>query len=62
LGDIRHNYADITKARRLLKFAPAVDFATGVGRFAQWVRGQTVQADTYDDSMNEMKARGLFKT
>jgi dTDP-L-rhamnose 4-epimerase len=62
LGDIRHNCADTAKARRLLGFQPKVDFAQGIARFARWVQEQAVPEDTYDRSLDEMKARGLFKT
>lgn len=61
LGDIRDNYADITQARQLLGFEPKVDFATGIRRFAAWVDQQTVMADSYDKSISEMQARGLYK-
>ena len=61
LGDIRDNFADIEAARALLGFTPKVDFATGIRRFAAWVDGQAVRADTYDQSIAEMKAKGLYK-
>lgn len=61
LGDIRHNYADITLAREILGFQPRVDFPTGISRFASWVDSQRVQEDRYDDSIKEMKDKGLYK-
>ena len=61
LGDIRHNYADLEKIGRLLGFKPAVDFKAGIKQFAQWVNGQAVQADKYQQSIEEMKAKGLYK-
>lgn len=61
LGDIRHNYADLTKARKLLGFEPKVDFPTGVKAFCNWVDAQEVQQDNYEASIAEMKAKGLFK-
>jgi dTDP-L-rhamnose 4-epimerase len=62
LGDIRHNYADNAKASRLLGFRPKVNFSEGIARFAKWVQEQAVPKDTFDKSLDEMKARGLFKT
>ncbi|WP_301746569.1 NAD(P)-dependent oxidoreductase, partial [uncultured Duncaniella sp.] len=59
LGDIRHNYADITLAREILGFQPKVDFPTGISRFASWVDSQSVQEDRYDESIKEMKDKGL---
>lgn len=61
LGDIRHNYADLDKARKLLGFEPRVSFDAGIQRFTQWVLQQSVQGDTYDKSIAELRARGLFK-
>ena len=60
-GDIRHNYADITLAREILGFQPKVDFPTGISRFASWVDSQSVQEDRYDESIKEMKDKGLYK-
>ena len=37
-GDIRHSQADVTKARELLDFTPAVDFAEGLRRTVDWYR------------------------
>ena len=61
LGDIRHNFADISKARRLLGFSPRWSFGAGIERFARWVDGQQVQADRYETSIEEMKRKGLYK-
>lgn len=61
LGDIRHNFADLSKARRLLNFEPKVDFKQGIEKFTAWVNEQEVQKDSYDQSIEEMKSRGLYK-
>jgi dTDP-L-rhamnose 4-epimerase len=61
LGDIRDNYADITKARQLLAFNPKIDFSTGIHRFARWVENQSINVDTYESSISEMRSKGLFK-
>lgn len=61
LGDIRHNFADLNKAKRLLDFSPQVSFDEGIRRFSTWVDQQKVQVDTYDASIAEMSKRGLFK-
>jgi len=62
LGDIRHNYADLGKARRLLDFEPRVDFQAGLRRFSDWVKQQVVEEDTYERSIREMRDKGLFKS
>jgi UDP-glucose 4-epimerase len=37
-ADVRRHYADITKARRVLGFAPAVGIEDGIGRYVAWFR------------------------
>lgn len=61
IGDIRHNYADITKINKLLGFKPAVDFETGTSHFVNWVKTNEVIESKFTDSINEMKAKGLLK-
>jgi UDP-glucuronate 4-epimerase len=40
-GDVRQTYADITKARELLGYAPRVSLATGLGEMAKWMRARS---------------------
>nr|WP_314553976.1 NAD-dependent epimerase/dehydratase family protein [uncultured Capnocytophaga sp.] len=61
LGDIRHNYADITKAKQLLGFEPKVSFKEGLKQFTNWVNTQEIEEDKYQQSIDEMKAKGLYK-
>ena len=61
LGDIRHNYADITLARTILGYEPKWSFSDGIGEFCKWVNTQEIQADMYDASILEMKEKGLYK-
>jgi len=61
LGDIRHNYADITLAKKILKFQPKVTFDEGIRRFVDWVNHQELQTDNYEASLEEMMQKGLFK-
>lgn len=61
LGDIRHNFADITLARTLLGFEPRWSFSEGIAKFAAWVNKQQVQEDKYEQSIQEMKRKGLYK-
>lgn len=61
LGDIRHNFADISKARRMLGFEPKWNFEKGIKSFTDWVLTQPVQKDNYTASIEEMKAKGLYK-
>ena len=61
LGDIRHNFADISKARNLLGFEPKWSFDAGIAQFCKWVNSQPIQEDKYDSSINEMKQKGLYR-
>lgn len=61
LGDIRHNYADLTKITKLLGFKPKISFEQGLKKFTDWVNTQEVQEDQYQKSIDEMKAKGLYK-
>jgi len=61
LGDIRHNFADLGKINSMLGFSPAVDFATGIKLFSEWVNSQSINEDNYQHSIEEMKEKGLYK-
>jgi dTDP-L-rhamnose 4-epimerase len=61
LGDIRHNYADLTRIKEKLNFLPKYDFSTGIKLFTEWVNSQEVQRSRYEESLTEMKAKGLYK-
>ena len=61
LGDIRHNFADITKIENLLAFKPEFDFKRGLLRFTDWVNSQEIKATRYEESVEEMKSKGLMK-
>lgn len=57
-GDIRHCYADISKARCLLGYTPSVPFEQGVDDLIAWVRQQTAQ-DRVEGAYVELATRGL---
>lgn len=61
IGDIRHNYADISKINKLLDFAPLIDFEIGIDRFTSWVNNQEIGYSKYSDSLVELKEKGLMK-
>lgn len=58
-GDIRHGYADLTKARELFGYIPAVTFEDGIKRFVAWVMGQPPAVDRSRDAQAELTAHGL---
>jgi dTDP-L-rhamnose 4-epimerase len=65
LGDIRHNYADITAIKQLLAFVPKVSLEEGITRFVGWVRAQRVVQNSAEDGLDrankELIERGLMK-
>lgn len=61
LGDIRHNYADLSKIKQKLGYEPKYLFAEGIKLFCNWVNQQKISTDNYEKSISEMKQKGLFK-
>ena len=61
LGDIRHNYADLTQAKKILGFYPKYNFVHGLENFTNWVKKQKIEKDMYKSSEKELKNKGLLK-
>jgi dTDP-L-rhamnose 4-epimerase len=59
-GDIRHNFADIDRLRKITGFSPNVCFAEGLKRFLGWAERQEVALNGYESSLVEMRERGLL--
>lgn len=59
-GDIRHCIADISKARSLLGYEPAVRLEDGMVELLDWVRGQQ-PSDRVQAATNELASRQLVK-
>ena len=57
-GDIRHCYADISKARRLLGYEPQVTHEEGFRELAAWL-GQQEPEDKAETMLKELTAYGL---
>jgi dTDP-L-rhamnose 4-epimerase len=58
VGDIRHCYADIARARSGLGFSPRVSFDAGLEQLAAWLVDQ-VAVDRVDGARDELLTRGL---
>lgn len=58
MGDIRHCFADITRARDVLGYAPRVTMEEGLVELAGWLEGQMAY-DRVDDASAELAERGL---
>jgi dTDP-L-rhamnose 4-epimerase len=57
-GDIRHCFADISLARKILDYEPVVTFEEGLEELAEWLEGQ-VAVDQVEKAGAELAARGL---
>ncbi|MGY0038961.1 hypothetical protein [Pedobacter sp. NJ-S-72] len=53
IGDIRHNFADLTKIEGKLGFIPKYSFKEGIAKFTDWVNLQAVEKDNYQLSIDE---------
>jgi dTDP-L-rhamnose 4-epimerase len=58
VGDIRHCFADITLARSVLGYEPAMPFEQGLIALASWLEGQ-VAHDRVAEARAELASRGL---
>ena len=58
VGDIRHCFADITLARRVLGYEPQMPLEQGLRELASWLEGQ-VACDRVAQAREELAARGL---
>jgi dTDP-L-rhamnose 4-epimerase len=58
VGDIRHCFADITKAKNVLGYEPKVKLEEGLIELAEWLQGQTAE-DRVSEASLELSTRGL---
>ena len=61
LGDIRHNYADLTKIKNILGYKPDFSFEKGSEKFVEWVNTQEIEHDDYDISLEKLRRKGFIK-
>lgn len=62
IGDIRHNFAEVSKMINLLEFEPKVSFNQGIQEFCNWVLGQPIPENNFNRSLQEMKEKGFLKS
>jgi dTDP-L-rhamnose 4-epimerase len=58
VGDIRHCFADVTRARDLLGYEPRTTFAEGVQELAGWLENQGA-VDRVEDARAQLASLGL---
>lgn len=59
VGDIRHCFADLKEAKRLIGFEPRVSLAEGLRRFCAWATQQAVFEDRLAEATEELRRKGL---
>jgi dTDP-L-rhamnose 4-epimerase len=60
VGDIRHNFADISSVSANLGYFPEISFDVGLRSFVDWVKNQPIENDQYDKSIQELRQNGLL--
>jgi len=58
MGDIRHCFADITRAQAVLGYTPRVTLAEGLEEMVEWLAGQ-IANDHSAKASAELRKRGL---
>lgn len=61
-GDIRHNYADMSRISTSLGFKPQIDVPSGLAKFVEWMNAQEVASDGYEKSLAELRDKGLLSS
>lgn len=61
LGDIRHNFADLTKASEIINYSPKCSFDDGLKSFLNWSIGQPIPKLFFEKSLIELSENGLFR-
>ena len=54
-GDIRHNVADISKAKQDFNYLPQIDINLGIEKYISWLKKQVIPQDNLDNSLIELK-------
>ena len=60
VGDIRHNFADISRLEEATGFRPTISLESGMTRFCDWVSTQPIPQDLLDRANAELQARKLM--
>ncbi|MGR9578170.1 NAD-dependent epimerase/dehydratase family protein [Pandoraea sputorum] len=60
LGDIRHNFADVSRLNERLGVKPQVSLSEGLSRFAAWVKTQPLPEDKLEQANKELVERKLM--
>ena len=61
IGDIRNNFADLARLKSDFNYSNFISFDEGLKSFVNWVKTQKIQKDLYEDSIKELKNKGLIR-
>jgi dTDP-L-rhamnose 4-epimerase len=61
-GDIRHCFADISAARKVLGWHPEVSFEQGLEDLVAWAREQALETEGLQLAVEELVSRGLVSS
>lgn len=60
LGDIRHNFADISRLEQILGYRPQIELEAGLTRLVRWALGEALPEDSVDQANDELRQRGMM--
>ena len=60
-GDIRHCYADVSKAEKILGFKAKISFEEGLPELLDWAREEEGVLDLAERCLGELESKGLVK-
>jgi dTDP-L-rhamnose 4-epimerase len=60
IGDIRHNFADLSRISAALGYVPRTDFQQGIAQFTSWIQNSEAGKSLYTESLDEMQRKGMF--
>jgi dTDP-L-rhamnose 4-epimerase len=58
MGDIRHCFPDISRARSVLGYQPQISLEEGIGELVEWLDGR-VAVDRIGEALTALASRGL---
>ena len=60
IGDIRHNFADLSRLEAVTGWSPQVPLEAGMKRFCQWAASQPLSEDLLEGANAELQSRKLM--
>lgn len=61
VGDVRHNYADLTKIEQMLGYKPKINLDAGLRELISWAQQEPESANLLERATTELADAGLFR-